>query len=113
MSLLRLMVPLTVAISCWLAFGTVVLSAACARDELAPLALDAYPEAYLDFKQALLMLVQQQQHKEWSLEARHKLAELLHQTILQHLGEARSTCKQQLQRVVYFGLVSVMWRRSY
>lgn len=82
-------------------------NAACARDELAPLALDAYPEAYLDFKRALLMLVQQptqlqqlqpgrelqqltqqqQQLEDWSLGARHKLAEVLHHTLLQHLGE--------------------------
>jgi hypothetical protein len=79
--------------------------AACAREELAPLALDAYPEAYLDFKHALLMLVQppqpqqqaaaQQQQQvaavpakaEWSLEARQQLAESLHHTMLLELGE--------------------------
>eukprot|EP00878_Enallax_costatus_P040168 GHUV01046173.1.p1 GENE.GHUV01046173.1~~GHUV01046173.1.p1 ORF type:complete len:214 (+),score=56.36 GHUV01046173.1:244-885(+) len=84
---------------------------ACAREELAPLALDAYPEAYLDFKKALLMLVQpheqqqqastpqgQQQQvnllqeqgnvQDWSLEARHRLAEVLQHTMLQHVGRA-------------------------
>lgn len=90
-----------------------VLSAACARDELAPLALDAYPEAYLDFKQALLMLVQQQQHKEWSLEARHKLAEMLHQTMLRHLGEGGAACVNSSCRVFFLGLVCVMWQGSY
>jgi hypothetical protein len=36
-------------------------AAACAREELAPLALHAYPEAFLDFKKTLLMLVDTQQ----------------------------------------------------
>jgi hypothetical protein len=78
------------------------------------LALDAYPEAYLDFKKALLMLVstqqqQQQQHQqhkhqqtsdsktsqlhqapqqhEFSLEARQELAEVVLHTMLQELGK--------------------------
>lgn len=36
-------------------------AAASAREELAPLALYAYPEAFLDFKKTLLMLVDTQQ----------------------------------------------------
>jgi hypothetical protein len=70
---------------------------ACARDELAPLALDAYPEAYLDFKRAMLMLVQPQQQEQGqqqrgqqqdgSLQARHQLAEVLQHTMLQESGE--------------------------
>lgn len=32
-------------------------STGCARAELAPLALDAYPEAYVEFKRLLLLLV--------------------------------------------------------
>jgi hypothetical protein len=39
----------------------------CARDELAPLALDAYPEAYLDFKRAMLLLLQRQQQDSSSI----------------------------------------------
>ena len=35
----------------------VTTRAACARQELAPLALDAYPEAYLEFKQCLQLLL--------------------------------------------------------
>jgi hypothetical protein len=76
---------------------------ACAREELAPLALDAYPEAYLDFKRAMLMLVQPQQQQQqqqgqqqqgqrqhdddMSLQARHQMAEVLQHTMLQESGE--------------------------
>jgi hypothetical protein len=76
---------------------------ACAREELAPLALHAYPEAFLDFKKTLLMLVdtqqqlrpqqQQQQQQpqqnkqEWSLEARQQLAETLYHSMLLQMGE--------------------------
>ncbi|GLI60065.1 hypothetical protein VaNZ11_001919 [Volvox africanus] len=37
--------------------------AACARSELAPLALHAYPEAYVEFKRLLLLLLLLPQHK--------------------------------------------------
>jgi hypothetical protein len=80
------------------------LLAACARDELAPLALDAYPEAFLDFKKTLLMLVDTQQQRpqqqqqqppqgpqqhqqEWSLEARQRLAEALYHSMVLQMGE--------------------------
>lgn len=35
----------------------VCCDAACAREEVAPLALDAYPEAYLEFKKLMLLLL--------------------------------------------------------
>lgn len=84
------------------------VTTACAREELAPLALHAYPEAFLDFKKTLLMLVdtqqqrrpQQQQHaqqspqqqpqqnkQEWSLEGRQQLAETLYHSMLLQMGE--------------------------
>lgn len=40
------------------------VAAACARSELAPLALDAYPEAYGEFKRLLLLLLEQQHHNQ-------------------------------------------------
>jgi hypothetical protein len=82
------------------------LLAVCARDELAPLALDAYPEAFLDFKKTLLMLVDTQQQRpqqqqqqqqtpqgpqqhqqEWSLRARQRLAEALYHSMVLQMGE--------------------------
>ncbi len=66
---------------------------ACARDELAPLALHAYPEAYLDFKRLLLLLVFQRDSShscpvsnDWSVEARSDLACTVFHTMRQHLG---------------------------
>jgi hypothetical protein len=75
--------------------------AACARDELAPLALDAYPEAYPEFKRLLLLLVYRGEvagqrgsaaaaaAAEWDLAARSELAGMVHHTARQALGERR------------------------
>ncbi|KAF8065521.1 STY13 [Scenedesmus sp. PABB004] len=77
---------------------------ACARQELAPLALDAYPEAYCDFKRVLLMLVQPhaaQAHEDWSLAARDRLAELLHHTVLRETGWTAARLAQQLAYLLH------------
>eukprot|EP00798_Chlamydomonas_sp_ICE-L_P020920 gene20920-27768_t len=77
-------------------------SIALARDELAPLAEDAYPEAYSEFRQLLLLLVYGTNHEASPLEvcgsrgsaalpldlkkSRAELAELTYQTMRQKLG---------------------------
>lgn len=87
-----------------------ILPAACVRDELAPLALHAYPEAYTDFKHMLLMLLDQRQQpslqhagnadgapqaapattptvcQEWSDAYRRELGDVVFHTMRQALG---------------------------
>eukprot|EP00899_Mesostigma_viride_P000817 jgi/Mesvir1/10736/Mv13808-RA.1 len=59
----------------------------CSRTTLAPLAMDAYPEAYSEFKHVMLVLMYSQHDadspvaKEWSLEARNSLTALLASTL--------------------------------
>jgi hypothetical protein len=74
-------------------------SAACAKEELAPLALDAYPEAYPEFKRLLLLLIYQgasgQQQgsaaaalaQEWDPASRAELAGQIYHTACQAQGE--------------------------
>ena len=62
------------------------------REELAPMALTAFPEAYEDFKQATLLLLYGQEHAEspvsdlWSAHRRADLAGQLARTIRQAAG---------------------------
>lgn len=78
--------------------------AACARNELAPLALGAHPEAYSEFKALLLLLVydrssggsgggasrgvsaQPALRRDWGDEARSALAASVYHTMRQQLG---------------------------
>lgn len=73
--------------------------AALATSTLAPLALDAYPEAYSEFKRSMLYLLSQpgagQQHGllgklsagEAVVDARRQLAGMVYRTIREALGE--------------------------
>lgn len=74
-------------------------AAACAKEELAPLALDAYPEAYPEFKRLLLLLIYQgaagQQQgsaaaaavaQEWEPASRDDLAGQIYHTACQEQG---------------------------
>lgn len=62
------------------------------RKKLAPLALNAYPEAYAEFKRALLLLVYGQHEEvspvaaEWSARTRADLAAILSRTLRQAAG---------------------------
>ncbi|EIE26081.1 hypothetical protein COCSUDRAFT_46483 [Coccomyxa subellipsoidea C-169] len=64
----------------------------CVRKKLAPLALNAYPEAYAEFKRALLLLVYSQHEdvspvaSEWSARTRADLAAILSRTLRQAAG---------------------------
>lgn len=72
-------------------------AAECVRKKLAPLALNAYPEAYAEFKRALLLLVYSQHEDvspvaaEWSARSRADLAAILSRTLRQSAG-ALSAC---------------------
>ncbi|BDA44366.1 hypothetical protein COCOBI_05-5500 [Coccomyxa sp. Obi] len=64
----------------------------CMRKKLAPLALNAYPEAYAEFRRALLLLVYSQHEdvspvaSEWSAHTRADLAAVLSRTLRQAAG---------------------------
>jgi hypothetical protein len=68
--------------------------AECVRSELAPLALHAYPEAYLEFKRLLLLLVfdepraaqRAQLAGEWAVAMRSELSEIVYHTMRRALG---------------------------
>ncbi len=68
----------------------------CLRRELAPLALNAYPEAYGELKRSLLLLVYGQHEEgspvgaEWSPRSRSDLAAMLCRTLRQAAGRALS-----------------------
>lgn len=68
------------------------LAAECMRKKLAPLALNAYPEAYAEFRRALLLLVYSQHEdvspvaSEWSAHSRADLAAVLSRTLRQASG---------------------------
>lgn len=63
------------------------------REELAPLALNAYPEAYAEFRHLALLLVFQPSHAKspvadkWAASQRHEVAGRLARTIRQATGE--------------------------
>lgn len=72
----------------------------CARDELAPVALDAYPEAYEEFKVCLQLLVytkelQRQQHETLrnvcGQAGRSQLAAAVYHAAMQALGKLVQT----------------------
>ena len=64
----------------------------CIRDELAPLAMHAYPEAYSEFQQCMLLFAYQEAHmgspveSMWALDTRDELAGLLCRTMRQAAG---------------------------
>ncbi|CAL8470326.1 g9868 [Coccomyxa elongata] len=64
----------------------------CMRKKLAPLALNSYPEAYAEFRRALLLLVYSQHEdvspvaSEWSAHTRAELAAVLSRTLRQASG---------------------------
>ena len=74
----------------------VILNAAagCMRKELAPLALNGYPEAYTEFRHLALMLVFQPGHvrspvaDKWATSQRQEVAGRLARTIRQATGVA-------------------------
>lgn len=67
--------------------------AACVRAGLAALALDAYPEAYSEFKHLMLAFVYDPESAPpsvaelWKLAQRNKLADVLAATLKQSIGE--------------------------
>ena len=69
-----------------------MLLAECMREELAPIALTAFPEAYESFKQATLLLLYNQEHARspvtdlWACRHRTSLAGQLARTIRQVSG---------------------------
>lgn len=71
------------------------MHAGCLRRELAPLALNAYPEAYGELKRSLLLLVYGQHEEgtpvraEWSPRSRSDLAAMLSRTLRQATGQRR------------------------
>ncbi|MEW5302489.1 MAG: hypothetical protein WDW36_005270 [Sanguina aurantia] len=93
---------------------------ACAREELAPLALDAYPEAYVEFKQLLLLLVHPPASKSlpsndtpgskpmmqnlaslWAVETRMQLAAMVYQTTMRLLGVQHSQLSLLLRYLLH------------
>ena len=85
---------------CSYAEGLILAAAACAKEELAPLALDAYPEAYPEFKRLMLLLIYQgtpggQQGsaaaaavaEEWDPASKAELAGQIYHTACQAQGE--------------------------
>ncbi|MEW5310568.1 MAG: hypothetical protein WDW38_002354 [Sanguina aurantia] len=95
-------------------------AAACAREELAPLALDAYPEAYVEFKQLLLLLVHPPASKSlpsndtpgskpmmqnlaslWAVETRMQLAAMVYQTTMRLLGVQHSQLSLLLRYLLH------------
>ena len=68
------------------------MAAECMRKKLAPLALNAYPEAYAEFRSALLLLVYSEHEdvspvaSEWSARTRADLAAALSRTLRQAAG---------------------------
>ncbi len=77
-----------------------MVAAECVRKKLAPLALNAYPEAYAEFKRALLLLVYSQHEdvspvaSEWSARTRADLAAILSRTLRQAAGALPLSCNQ-------------------
>ena len=69
------------------------LLSACARRELAPLALDAFPEAYTEFKQAMHLLIQSKERQDVDSSSsiiaaeRKDLASLVYHAAFESLGE--------------------------
>ncbi|KAK9812754.1 hypothetical protein WJX72_003030 [[Myrmecia] bisecta] len=79
----------------------------CLRRELAPLALYAFPEAFLDFKRSMLMLVYGEGDaaspvaKEWSAAARSELAGMVCRTLRQAEGVQSPTFVRLLRYLLF------------
>ena len=83
----------------------VPLPAACVRQELAPLALDAYPEAYQEFRRVMMLFVYGPGSADspvsdlWSVRRREPAAAQLARTIRQLKGAPPATVHRQLTAV--------------
>ena len=87
-----------------------LLLAECMREELAPIALTAFPEAYESFKQATLLLLYNQEHARspvtdlWARRHRTNLAGQLARTIRQVSGTVTLICCSHSIPGLYDGL---------
>ena len=80
-----------------MAGGPIWVLAGCMREELAPLALNAYPEAYAEFRHLALLLIFEPDHPgspvadKWAASQRHQIAGRLARTLRQATGEQAPT----------------------